>query len=55
MELPVEGYGELTLDSGTLCDNCGREVNEGTVIRYHLRLGTIYCPLCTSSLSPPSA
>lgn len=52
VELPVEGYGELTLDSGTLCDNCGREVDEGTVIRYHLRLGTIYCPRCTSSLPP---
>ncbi|WP_100639902.1 2Fe-2S iron-sulfur cluster-binding protein [Marinobacter salexigens] len=54
IEIPVSGYGELTLDSGSLCDNCGEEVNEGTTIRYHLRLGTIYCPGCTASSLTPS-
>lgn len=49
IEIPVSGYDELTLDSGSLCDNCGNEVNEGTTIRYHLRLGTIYCPDCIVS------
>lgn len=49
IEVPVSGYEELTLDSGTLCDNCGKEVDEGTTIRYHLRLGTIYCPDCMTS------
>lgn len=57
IEIPVSGYEELTLDSGTLCDNCSKEVDEGTTIRYHLRLGTIYCPdcitpgLCSSALT----
>lgn len=49
IEIPVSGYEELTLDSGSLCDNCGHEVNEGTTIRYHVRLGTIYCPDCIAS------
>ena len=45
-ELPVEGYEYLVLDAATLCDRCGREVDAGTRVRCHVRLGTLYCPAC---------
>ena len=47
--LPVDGFGEMTLDVGSLCDGCQAEIQPGTRIRYHLRLGTTYCPDCQSS------
>ena len=46
VELPVEGYEELVLDTGAICDSCNKPVDAGTRIRFHLRLGTIYCPHC---------
>lgn len=46
IEIPVSGYGEITLDVGSVCDSCNEEVEEGTTVRYHLRLGTLYCPRC---------
>jgi NAD(P)H-flavin reductase/ferredoxin/truncated hemoglobin YjbI len=46
MELPVDGFGEAVMDVGTLCDACGREIHTGERVRYHLRLGTTYCPAC---------
>lgn len=48
VELPVDGYGEMKLDVGALCDGCQAEIRPGTHIRYHLRLGTTYCPACQS-------
>jgi NAD(P)H-flavin reductase/ferredoxin/truncated hemoglobin YjbI len=55
MELPVEGFGEAIVDVGTLCDSCGKEIWPGTRVRYHLRLGTVWCPDCmhdTESTTP---
>lgn len=46
VEMPLEGYGELELTVGGLCDGCQREVNVGERVRYHLRLGTTYCAEC---------
>jgi len=46
VELPLEGYEELELDSGSLCDSCNKAIEVGTRVRYHLRLGSIYCPDC---------
>lgn len=46
IELPLDGFEELTIDSGTLCDGCGREIHPGDQVRYHLRLGTTYCSGC---------
>jgi ferredoxin-NADP reductase/ferredoxin/truncated hemoglobin YjbI len=48
MERPLEGFGEITMDVGTLCDTCGREVAVGEKIIYHVRLGKIYCSDCSS-------
>lgn len=46
IELPVDGYEETILEVGSLCDSCGEEIDAGISVRYHLRLGHIYCPGC---------
>jgi len=55
VELPVDGFGEIELASGSLCDGCGAEVAAGVSVRYHLRLGTLYCPACMDGSSPRAA
>lgn len=47
IELPVDGYGEVVLEVGSMCDSCGEAIDTGVTVRYHLRLGQIYCPLCS--------
>ena len=49
IELPVSGFDQITLDVGSLCDSCGNEIDAGITARYHLRLGTLYCPDCMHS------
>lgn len=49
IEIPVSGFDEVTLDVGSLCDSCGNEIDAGITVRYHLRLGTLYCPDCMYS------
>jgi NAD(P)H-flavin reductase/truncated hemoglobin YjbI len=49
VELPVDGFGEMVMDVGSLCDGCQSEIPAGTSIRYHLRLGTTYCPACQAT------
>lgn len=51
VELPLDGYEELKLDCGALCDSCNDAIDAGTRVRYHLRLGTIYCPSCMANRS----
>jgi len=46
IELPVEGYEETVLEVGSLCDSCGDAIDAGITVRYHLRLGHVYCPTC---------
>lgn len=46
VELPVDGFGETVLDVGALCDSCERVLDPGEHVRYHLRLGHIYCGDC---------
>lgn len=46
VELPVEGFGRTVLDVGALCDSCERVLEPGEEVRYHLRLGHIYCDAC---------
>ncbi|VAW71140.1 hypothetical protein MNBD_GAMMA12-1283 [hydrothermal vent metagenome] len=48
-EMPVEGFEEMTLDDATLCDSCQKEIAAGEWVRYHLRLGTVYCGNCRKS------
>lgn len=52
---PLEGYEELEMDVGTLCDACERAVEPGEVVRVHVRLGRTYCRDCAPApLSPTS-
>lgn len=46
IELPLDGFGEMVLDAGSMCDGCGRVVEVGENVRYHLRIGTMYCSQC---------
>jgi len=47
VEMPLEGFNELVMDVGTLCDACQREVAAGEKVIYHVRLGKIYCSDCS--------
>lgn len=49
--LPLEGYEELTLTVGALCDGCGEAVETGSVVRYHVRTGLAYCTHCAHQRS----
>lgn len=48
VELPLDGFGTLRLDVGSVCDACGGEIAAGETVQYHLRLGATYCPGCSS-------
>jgi truncated hemoglobin YjbI len=47
VEMPLDGFGEDVLAAGGICDGCQRVVDAGERVRYHLRLGSTYCPQCT--------
>ncbi len=57
--VPFEGYGEMTLEVGAVCDGCQSILDPGTTIRYHRRTGQSYCPVCVPGLEstrpPPRA
>ncbi|MEK6234736.1 MAG: group 1 truncated hemoglobin [Planctomycetales bacterium] len=51
VELPLEGYDDVTLTVGSLCDSCDGEINVGEInvgetARYHVRTGKTYCRAC---------
>ena len=50
IEIPVDGYDETVLEIGSLCDSCQQEIDAGTTVRYHVRLGLTYCPSCMGSI-----
>jgi ferredoxin/truncated hemoglobin YjbI len=47
IELPLDGFEELTMDVGTLCDSCERAVEPGEKVIYHVRIGKISCSDCS--------
>jgi NAD(P)H-flavin reductase/truncated hemoglobin YjbI len=49
IELPLDGFDEITMEVGTLCDGCNGEIPAGTKVRYHVRLGSTWCPACMAS------
>lgn len=51
VEMPLDGFGELVMDVGAMCDGCGRVVEVGETVRYHLRLGSVYCALCNGQVA----
>jgi truncated hemoglobin YjbI len=46
VSFPLDGFDELPVDVGSLCDGCGGEIPRGSVVRYHRRLGTMFCTPC---------
>ncbi len=48
IELPLDGFEELTMDVGTLCDSCEREVEAGEKVIYHVRIGKVHCSDCSA-------
>jgi len=53
IEKPFEGFDEITMDVGTLCDSCSREVAPGEKVIYHVRIGKIYCSDCSKQHHHP--
>lgn len=52
VDVPDDGFGELELSAGTLCDRCATELPSGTVVRYHLRTGETFCARCVPASHP---
>ena len=48
IELPLDGFDELVMDVGTMCDSCEREIAAGEKVSYHVRIGKVYCSDCSS-------
>lgn len=46
--VPFEGYAEVLLEVGTLCDGCEAAIDVGHVARYHRRTGRTYCLPCAA-------
>jgi len=55
VEMPLDGYEEIKIDEGTLCDACHNAIEKGEIVRYHLRLGLTYCPHCMEQKLPEQA
>lgn len=53
VELPLDGFDELVMDVGSLCDSCSREVAAGEKVIYHVRIGKIYCSDCSAQHGRP--
>ncbi len=48
VEMTLEGFGEMTLEVGSLCDSCEDGIDAGAKVRYHLRTGETYCAACSA-------
>lgn len=54
--LPLDGFDELVLAIGSVCDGCLAAVEAGASVRYHRRTGRIRCDACpgdSSQGAPP--
>ncbi len=45
--LPLEGYEELILSCGAICDECKAVLDTGDQVSYHVRTGRTYCSPCS--------
>lgn len=56
VEMPLDGFGEVVMEVGSVCDSCAGEIAVGDRVRYHLRLGTtlLGCS-ATRAITPESA
>jgi len=46
VEIPVDGFEEIEIDCGCICDSCQQAIEPGETVRYHTRLGEVYCSTC---------
>lgn len=46
VEVLQAGFAEEVLAVGSICDHCGAEIEAGTTVLYHQRLGTLSCTAC---------
>ena len=53
--MPLDGYKEEILTEGSICDSCGCEIQAGELVRYHVRLGHVYCKNCTEKVTSDSS
>ena len=44
----LDKFEEAIMDTAAICDTCYEEILPGEKIRYHLRLGKIFCRTCAS-------
>jgi ferredoxin/truncated hemoglobin YjbI len=51
VDIPLEGFEELVIDVGSMCDGCGSVIEPGETVRYHVRMGTIFCGRCNTTKS----
>ncbi|MEJ2141304.1 MAG: FAD-binding oxidoreductase [Gammaproteobacteria bacterium] len=45
-EVPVEGFETMIIDDATLCDSCEQEIQGGSKVQYHIRMGKVFCASC---------
>jgi ferredoxin-NADP reductase/ferredoxin/truncated hemoglobin YjbI len=43
---PLDGFEEIEISVGSICDGCQSEILPGQKVNYHVRLGTIFCINC---------
>lgn len=48
VETGFDGFGEIVMDEGSLCNSCGQAIAKGETVRYHLRTGDSYCTACAA-------
>jgi truncated hemoglobin YjbI len=56
--MPLEGYEELALEAGGICDGCAAVIARAGASWYHVRTGKAYCARCAAArgvLDPPEA
>lgn len=46
--LPLDGWGDVVVAGGTLCDGCQGAIDSGERARYRLRTGQTYCLGCSA-------
>lgn len=46
IELPLEGYDDLLMSVGSICDGCRQEIQSGEMVKYHVRTGKTLCGAC---------
>lgn len=50
----LDKFEEATMEVPSLCDSCQSEIKPGEKIRYHLRLGKVYCHKCAGIMADDS-